>query len=132
MVKVIEIRKAIQSYLKSKHPRVYFQDAPKNAVYPYLVYDLSNSVDDGSMENFTLDVDGWDTPDAGDTTVLETLMSDVDGDGHKQNPSGLHRKTIMILDKMSATFYRENRLPLPDDDKRIHRRKYIYQIRTHM
>lgn len=121
MVKVIELRKIILASLKAKHPRVYFQAAPADAVFPYLVYDLPNSFDDGSMENFTLDVDGWDN--VSDTTALETLMDGVDKE--------LHRKTVIIAGQISATFYREHRLPLTDDDPNIRRRKYVFQVRTH-
>jgi hypothetical protein len=121
MIKVIELRKAILSFLKAKHPRVYFQVAPDNAVFPYLVYDLPNSSDDGVMERFILEVDGWDK--SKDTTSIETLMDSVDKE--------LHRKTVILADAISATFYRENRIPLRDDDPGILRRKYVYQIRTH-
>lgn len=122
MSKVIELRKVISSYLKSKHLRVYFEAAPENAIYPYLVYDLPNSSDDGSMEQFVLDVDGWDAPANLDTTALETMMDTVD--------TGLHRKTVSISG-LAMTFYRENRLTLTDEDVRIRRRKYVYQVRTH-
>lgn len=122
MSKVIELRKIIQSFLRTKHPRVYFEAAKDDALYPYVVYALPNSMDDLSMERFILEVDGWDMPANGDTTALETLMSIVDAE--------LHRKTVMV-NGISATLYRENRLSLTDDDQRIRRRKYIYQIRTH-
>ncbi|MFS0864125.1 hypothetical protein [Fredinandcohnia sp. 179-A 10B2 NHS] len=123
MIKVIEIRKVIKGILKSQHSQVYYEHASDKAVYPYLVFDLPDSIDDGSMEQFVLDVDGWDSPINGDTTTLETLMDIVD--------KSLHRKTVVINNELSMTFYRENRLPLKDDDKRIRRRKYIYQVRTH-
>jgi hypothetical protein len=131
MIKVIELRKVINAYLKTIHPnvvvdgesksRVFFQKASDDAVFPYLVYNLPNSADDGSMDRFILDIDGWDV--STDTTAIETIMDSVD--------KGLHRKTVMIGTEISATFYRENRIPLTDEDKRISRRKYIYQIRTH-
>lgn len=131
MIKIIEIRTLINSYLKTKHPRVYFEVAPDDAEFPYLVFDLPNSNDDGSMEQFVLDVDGWDYPKNANTIPLETLMSVVDGDGDKANPSGLHRKS-MVIPGLSLTFYRENRIPLRDDDPAIRRRKHVYQIRTHV
>lgn len=130
MAKVIELRKVIQSTLKAIHPnvivggisksRVHFQDAPADSPYPYLVYDLPNSNDDGLMERFVMDVDGWD--DSTDTTAIETLMSNVD--------QGLHRKVVVVED-IALIFYRENRIPLLDDDPRIRRRKYVYQVRTY-
>lgn len=127
MNKIIEMRKSIQSFLKSKHPRVFFEAAPDTAVYPYLVYDLPNSFNaDESTETFVLEIDGWDYPSDGDTTALETLMDLIDK-GNEDD--GLHRKVILIPG-MSMVFYRENRLSLKDDDIRIRRRKYVYQIKT--
>jgi hypothetical protein len=123
MIKTVELRKAIQASLKSIHPRVYYQHAPNEAVYPYLVYDFPNSTDDGLMERFVLEVDGWDRPTDGDTTSLETLMDNADKE--------LHRKVIVVNGELALIFYRENRLSLPDDDQRIKRRKYVYQIRTY-
>jgi len=133
MIKVIEIREIINIALKSIHPRVYYRSAPDkiedpnnpgvfiNTPFPYLVYDLPNSTDDGTLEQFVLDVDAWDMP-SGDTTALETLIDSAD--------KSLHRKTITVDDNLAVTFYRETRLTLTDDDPNIKRRKYIYQVRT--
>jgi len=121
MIKVIEIRKIINIALKSIHPRVYYRTAPDTAVFPYLVYDLPNSTDDGTLERFVLDVDAWDSTN-GDTTIVEILIDSAD--------KSLHRKTITVDDNLAVTFYRENRLTLTDDDPDIKRRKYIYQVRT--
>jgi hypothetical protein len=120
LIKVVELRKVILSALKTVHPRVYHQSAPDNAVYPYFVYNLPNSVDDGSLEQFVLDIDCWDI--SLDTTALETLINSAD--------KVLHRKTIVVDDNLSMTFYRNNRLTLTDEDPRIRRRKYIYEVRT--
>ncbi|MFZ5352742.1 MAG: tail completion protein gp17 [Bacillota bacterium] len=121
MVKIIELRKAILTYLKTKHSKVYFQSAPQKADTPYVVFDLPNSIDDGSLERFVLDIDVWD--DSEDTNTVETLIDSIDVD--------LHRKTINASNEFAFTFYRENRLSLVDDDPRIKRRKYIYQVRTY-
>ena len=133
MIKVIEIREIIVSSLKTVHPRIYHHLAPAkiedpnnpgvfiNTPFPYLVYDLPNSTDDGTLERFILDVDAWDMP-SGDTTGLETLIDSAD--------KSLHRKTITVDDNLAVTFYRESRLALTDDDPNIKRRKYIYQVRT--
>lgn len=124
MIKMIELRKSLSSFLKGKHPRVYYEEAPENAVYPYVVYSLSNSINTTtSYEQFVLDVDGWDTPVKGDTTVIETLMDSVD--------TGINEKTFIINDVYAVTIYRENRLVVRDEDKLIKRRKYVYQVRMH-
>jgi len=121
MIKVIEIRKIINIALKNIHPRVYYRTAPDTAVFPYLVYDLPNSTDDGTLEQFILDVDAWESTN-GDTTGLETLIDSAD--------KSLHRKTITVDDNLAVTFYRETRLTLTDDDPNIKRRKYTYEVRT--
>jgi len=121
MIKVIEIREIIQTALNFVHPRVYYRTAPDTAVFPYLVYDLPNSTDDGTLEQFVLDVDAWESTN-GDTTGLETLIDSAD--------KSLHRKTITVDDNLAVTFYRENRLTLTDDDPNIKRRKYTYEVRT--
>jgi hypothetical protein len=121
VIKIIELRTAIQALLETLHARVYFHDVPDDATMPYLVFDLPNSIDSGALENFVLDVDGWDANS--DTTALETMMGTVD--------DGLHKKTILVTDKIGIILYRENRLGGEDDDVRIKRRKYIYQARTY-
>ena len=117
---MIEIRKAINTYLKTLHTRVYFQVAPKNAVFPYIIYDLPNSFSDGEGgETITLDIDGWDMNSTGDTAAIENLMKTV---------NHIDKKTL-ITDEIAVTFYLENKIPLLDDDKNIKRRKYIYSGR---
>ena len=121
MITFLELRREIQKILKTLHARVFFSVAPSDAVFPYVVFDLPNSVDSGDLENFVLDIDVWDV--ATNTTTLETLIGTID--------NALHRKSVMLDGKMGFVIYRENRLVLTDDDKRIRRRKYIYQVRTY-
>lgn len=121
-MKAVEVRKAIQAALKTIHPRVFFQVADEEAEHPYLVFELSNSFDDGTLENFVLEVDGWDAPANGDTTALETMIHAADSVLHKQ---------VLRPPGMAIALYRQNRLSLRDDEKRIRRRKYIYQARTY-
>lgn len=117
---MIEIRKVIESKLQAITTKTYYQDADDDATYPYLVYDFPNSNDDGTLERFDMDVDAWD--DSTNTTALETLIDSAD--------KALHRLTV-VVGGLSMTIYRENRLSLEDDDPRLKRRKYIYQVRTY-
>lgn len=121
MIKFAELRTEMQRILKVLHNNVYFQVAPDTATMPYVVFDFPNSVDSGTLENFVLDIDVWD--DSPDTTALETLIDTID--------VALHKKSILLNDKMGIVIYRENRLTLTDDDPRIRRRKYIYQAKTY-
>ena len=71
MDRVTTIRTAIGAILAAVG-NVHYEDAPESAVYPYLVFNLPNSIDSGTLEQFVLDVDGWD--DDTNTTTLEALM----------------------------------------------------------
>ena len=124
---LVALRTAIKGYLETIHPRVYFRnDIPKNAAYPYLVYDFQATfTPDESTEQLLIEVDGWDKPTNGDSLPLETLMENVNGDGDLSNPSGLNKK-ILSNDEIMAVFRLEGRTILDDDDPRILRRKYTY------
>lgn len=122
MSKVIKLRSAIVAVLRSVHPRVYYQRAPDGAAYPYLVYELPNSNDQGDMEQFVLDVDAWDRPAVqGDSGPIEQLMAAVDAALDKR---------VVTVDGLPMVIYRDTRLPLDDDDARLLRRKYVYEVRT--
>lgn len=115
------LRKVLYPFLKSLHPRVYFQVAPETAQFPYLVYDFTQVQNDGEeFETIAIDIDGWDMPAGGDTTALETLMETVN--------NGLNKKTLANED-MAVTFYLDRKIPLLDDNPAIKRRKYIYEAR---
>ena len=115
------LRKLLHPYLKSIHPRVYFQDAPDDAQFPYLTYDFTQITNDGEeFETVALDIDGWDMPAGGDTTALENLMESVN--------DALNKKTL-TAEGLAVTFYLDRKIPLTDDNKDIRRRKYIYEAR---
>jgi hypothetical protein len=120
MNKVTAIRVAISATLAAVHGQVHYEHAPNNATYPYLVYNLPYSLDSGTLEQFTLDVDGWDNDT--DTTALEDMMYKAD--------QALHR-TSVIVDNLALIIYRDNRLILDEKESRLRRRKYVYQIRAY-
>ena len=115
------LRELLYPQLKAIHPRVYFQMAPDDAPFPYLVYDFTQITNDGEgFETVAVDVDGWDIPADGDTTALETLMQTAN--------DALNKKTL-TAEGLAVTFYLDRKIPLVDDNPGIKRRKYIYEAR---
>ena len=121
------LRKAITTYLKTIHPRVYHRRAPSTAVFPYLVFTCPLYPDGEGSEICALTVDGWDDPINGDTDKLETLMELVRGknDPITNTPTGLDKKTL-TNDELSVTFFIDNILPIDDDDESIERWQHNY------
>ena len=118
---MIEFRKALSDYLKTIHSRVYYQEAPELATFPYIVYDIPSALYDGEYtDQITLDIDGWDLNTLGDTTAIETLMDNI---------NALDKK-VLEGPGMTATCYLDNRMALTDPDKNIKHRKYIYSVRV--
>ena len=114
------IREPITAKLKTLCPRVYYERAPIDAQFPYIVYAFPNSFMLDEQEIWVLDVDIWDKPLSGDTTELDELSRGV--------ADGLHRLTI--YGPAWAQVYRESRFSLDDDEPLIRRRKITFQVRS--
>lgn len=127
---MIELRRLLQAYLATIHPRVYFESAPDDALYPYLVVDFAPSFSDGEgLETVPVEIDGWDAPVDGNTTVLEQLMKSVNGNGNIKSPTGLDKRTLTD-GQIYATFYLDSKATVTDPDPRIKRRQYRYQAKV--
>ncbi|WP_307341592.1 tail completion protein gp17 [Caldalkalibacillus uzonensis] len=120
---MIELRKAIKAAIKEVHSEVYFEKATDDSPYPYIVFDLPNSISNGALENFVLEVEGWDAPTNSDTTGLEMMMDAVD--------KALQRKTFVIADNLFFSLYRDGRESINENDSLIKRRRYTYQARVY-
>ena len=130
---VIELKKMICTFLKTKTANVYpYDSVPVNAVLPYTTYSLESSITDTNqkMERFTLIVDNWDNNS--DTTVLETVTGSIDGDGNKVSATGLHEKKYFVSGTLQASFYREGRFEVTDEDPSIKRRQLRYEVQVYL
>lgn len=127
---MIKLRTQLNRILKSIHPnvtideknvsRVHFEDAPDTTPFPYIVYFFLPSHVNEEQEVIPMDIDIWDMPSDGDTTVIETLNDTV---------WKALRKYKYIDENIQFTIHGLNRYPLTDDDKRIRRRKLTFEIR---
>lgn len=115
---MIKLRDQLDILLESIHPRVYSENSTDNTDFPYLTYNLPNSFQNGVQEIFNLDVDIWSR--GADTTELEALTRKVE--------KGLNMYKY-IDENIQFSIYKRNRLNVTDDDKRIKRRKLIFELR---
>ena len=123
---MIEVSQSIRVFLKTLHPRVYQQIAPETATYPYIVYDFQLYPTGEGEELCTLSIDAWDKTLTGDTSIIENLISLINGKiDENGNPTGLNKRTI-TNETFSVTFYNENMIAVVDDDKTLRRRNYNY------
>ncbi|MFA5715838.1 MAG: hypothetical protein WC998_08860 [Candidatus Paceibacterota bacterium] len=130
---VIELKKMICAFLKTKTANVYpYDSVPQNAVLPYTTYSLDSGFPDENrkMERFTLLVDNWDNNS--DTTALETVTGSIDGDGDKVSATGLNEKKYFVSGTLQASFYREGRFEVPDEDPSIKRRQLRYEVQVYL
>ena len=114
----ITVRSKLQEYLKTLADRVYFQVAPENATFPYIVFDFSSVDVSGEFSEMTLvDVTAWDDALDGDSTTVENLISTVN--------TGLN-KYVLAIDGDYAIFYLNAKVYTQDSDTRLKRRTYTY------
>lgn len=115
---MIKLRGQLKILIEDIHPSVYYQNATKDTQFPYVVYDLPNSFTNQDQDIFNLDIDIWDNEE--DTTNMEKLATIIWRELHRYR---------YIDEDIQFTIYRMNRLNIVDDDKRIKRRKLIFQVR---
>lgn len=113
------LRIFLNNKLSNIHSRNYYETAPDDTVYPFLVYNLEESFDDGSIETFNLVMDAWDNKT--DTTEIVQLISDVDNSLHRLRGSA---------DGLFFIFYRNNRRTITDNDSRLRRRQLEFEIKV--
>lgn len=118
---MINLLSYVFTKLSETQKPVYFEIAPTNAVFPFIVYKLPNSVNiESDRQDYTLQIDVWDKNT--DTTALETLTNDIDKRLHQLQ----HLDTNQFL-----KFERESRLMIPDTDPTIRRRQLRYVVKQY-
>jgi hypothetical protein len=123
----------IHSKLVELSGKQVFQDKPpapedtvEPVVYPYIVYSLTIPDREVEQDRGILEIDFWDNSTK--IAVFEALVTSVDGDGSKDNPTGLNELKY-FSNGLQAVFYREFRGSVPDPDPKIRRRQLRYLAR---
>jgi len=130
---VKELKKAIYAFLRTKADRVYDQESPPEASFPYVIYILEDSATDENqvMEVFNLTVEVYDN-NKFDTTTLDALVGTIDGNGSITGASGLHRKHYFSQGVLRADFYRYDRETFTEKDSNIIHTDLSYEVMAYL
>lgn len=103
------LRKLIKSKLKSIYSDVYYGVADNDALYPHAVFELRN-INTGDMTrcDYSLQIDLWDKSDS-----MADILEKAD------EVEDLLKSQNLPQDDILPTIYAENRVEVPDDDRKI-------------
>lgn len=118
--KILTLRSQLMTKLKTVASKVYFEDAPFDAVAPYVTFSFPSSFHNGRLEVIVLDVDAWGVGNS--TAAVENLSEDI--------RNAIDKFAINIAGLGCSIFF-DRRLSINDTDENIIRRKYVYQIRIY-
>lgn len=116
-----DLKKLVQTKLKTLTTNVYHELADKDDVYPHIVFTFRRiDLQDLSRQDYILEVDVWDK--GNDTTRVDDLADSVENLLQAQNLPQEH-----IL----PTFYLIDRRNILDEDKNIKHRQIQFQIQNY-
>jgi len=128
-----ELKKMITTFLKTKAERVFNEVAPSNIKFPYVVYSIGNSTTDDNlkMEQFLLTILIIGNNQF-DSTDIDLLSANIDGDGAIVGATGLHRKHYYAANVLRAEFYRDSRDEMSWNDKNIREIELTYDAYVYL
>jgi hypothetical protein len=117
-----DLKKLIQTKLKTLATNVYFEEASDNALYPHIVFAF-RTIDLGDLarQDYILEVDIWDKGTS--TTQVDELSDKVEDLLQAKN---LPQTNIL------PTFYKIDRKSIKDEDKSIKHRLIKFQIQNYV
>lgn len=116
-----DLKKLIQTKLKTLTTNVYFELAADNALYPHIVFNFRTiDLGDISRQDYVLEVDIWDKGTS--TTGVDELADKVEDLLHCQN---------LPQTRVLPTFYKIDRRTIEDNDKSIKHRLVRFQIQNY-
>lgn len=117
-----DLKKLIQTKLKTLATNVYFEEAADNALYPHIVFSF-RTIDLGDLarQDYILEVDIWDKGTS--TTQVDELSDKVEDLLQAKN---LPQTNIL------PTFYKIDRKSIKDEDKSIKHRLIKFQIQNYV
>ena len=120
--KTNDLKKLIQTKLKTLTTNVFYENATDNAMYPHVVFTF-NSIDLGdlSRQDYMLNIDVWDKGKS--TTAVDELCDKIEALLQGEN---------LPQTRILPTFYLVDRRNIPDEDKQIRHRIIRFQIQNYV
>lgn len=116
-----DLKKLVQTQLKTVTAKVYHEVADNDAVYPHLVFSFRRiDLNDLSRQDYVLQVDVWDRNNK--TQRVDDLADEVENLLQAQN---LPQQNIL------PTFYLIDRKTVEDEDKMIRHRQIQFQVQNY-
>lgn len=119
MSKTVELRKQLEIIFNTI-TNTYFEEASSDASYPYLVYEINELVSNYGKTTLQLEVNILDYGKA--SRVCEDLADTV---------QVTLDRYYFINDKIQFAIYKGNRNTIKEEDKKIIRRRMIFEIQLH-
>jgi len=117
-----ELKKLLQTKLKTITNDVYYEQADDDALYPHIVFSFRTiDLGDLSRQDYILEIDLWDKGTS--TTAIDKMADDVENLLQGQN---LPQTGIL------PTFYLYDRKSILDSDKDIKHRLIRFQIQNYV
>lgn len=113
-----DLKIQLSKQLKAVHPRVYFENAPDDAIYPYIVYSFGSSYTNRANEIYALDIDVWDKNQS--SRAVDELLSKI---------NKALNMTSYIDDKIQYSLYYDRKLDTGSDDKTLKRKTIVFELR---
>ena len=122
MSRTNDLKKLIQTKLKTLTTNVFFERATDDAMYPHIVFSFREiNLNDLSRQDYSLDIDVWDKGTS--TTAIDALADSVEDLFHMEN---LPQESVL------PTFYKTDRKSVDDPDKSIKHRLIRFQIQNYV
>lgn len=120
--KTNDLKKLIQTKLKTLTTNVFYEIATDDAMYPHVVLTF-NSIDLGdlSRQDYMLNIDVWDKSKS--TVAVDELCDKIEALLQGEN---------LPQTRILPTFYLVDRRNIPDEDKQIRHRVIRFQIQNYV
>lgn len=108
----------LTAILRAIFARVYYEDAPDDALFPYIVYSFGASYSNRYNEIVPLDIDVWDNNSS--SANVDEIVADL-----KRNLEGLR----YIDDEIQFVLYYDRMLDTDSEDKTLKRKTVSFELR---